>query len=188
VKVNTKILEDPNIEQQIGREFEEMMKQVDESWNPHMKLEFLKMTIRTVFSSKVSEVRKHINFEIVELEEEINQFEELKMNTLVRIDNSEEVNKIRMMKIDTAINNLKVKLYELRNKQNDKLTFVSKAKWFKYGEKSNKFFLNLMNSRQNPKLISKISDGSKMYQGQEEVTKGITDFYRKLYENKLDLK
>jgi hypothetical protein len=188
VKVNTKILEDPNIEKQIGIEIEEMMKQVDESWNPHMKLEFLKMTIRTVFSSKVSEVRKHINSEIVELEEEINQFEEFKLNTLFRTDNSEEVNKIRMMKIDIAINNLKAKLCQLRNKQNDKLTFVSKAKWFEYGEKSNKFFLNLMNSRQNQKLISKISDGSKMYHGQEEVTKGITDFYRKLYEKHLDLK
>jgi exonuclease III len=34
VKVNVKILEDPKIAQQIGSEIENMMRQVDETWNP----------------------------------------------------------------------------------------------------------------------------------------------------------
>ncbi len=45
VKVNTKILDDPVAALQIAVEIEEMMSQTDDSWNPHAKLEFLKVAI-----------------------------------------------------------------------------------------------------------------------------------------------
>ena len=61
------------------------------------------------------------------------------------------------------------------------MTFVSKAKWFEYGKKSNKFFLNLNKSRQNQKLIKKIRNDEKVFVGQDQVSKGITEFYRELY-------
>ena len=72
VKVNTKILENPVVTAQIGTEIEEMMSQTDESWNPHARLEFLKVAIRSVFSSKVAELRKGVNEEIKDTKEEIN--------------------------------------------------------------------------------------------------------------------
>ncbi len=58
VKVNTKILDDPLVALQIGVEIEEMMSQTDDSWNPHSRLEFLKVAIRSVFSLRVSMIRK----------------------------------------------------------------------------------------------------------------------------------
>jgi hypothetical protein len=63
----------------------------------------------------------------------------------------------------------------------DSQSFKSKAKWFEYGEKSNKFFLNLLKTKQNNKLISSITNNKEIFVGQEEVSKGITSFYRKLY-------
>ncbi len=41
-----------------------------------------------------------------------------------------------------------------------------------------------MKSYQNQQLISKISNNEETYVGQEEVTKGITSFYRNLYARK----
>ena len=41
VKGNTKILDDPVVVLQIGKEIEEMMSQTDDSWNPHARLEWL---------------------------------------------------------------------------------------------------------------------------------------------------
>jgi exonuclease III len=38
VKVNTKILDDPVVVLQMGKEIEEMMSQTDDSWNPHARL------------------------------------------------------------------------------------------------------------------------------------------------------
>ena len=66
VKVNTKILDDPVGVLQIGTAIEEMMSQTDDSWNPHARLEFLKVAIQSVFSLKVSEMRKIVNEEIRE--------------------------------------------------------------------------------------------------------------------------
>lgn len=64
------------------------------------------------------------------------------------------------------------------------MSFVSKAKWFEFGEKSNKFFLNLNKVRQNQKVIRQIRDEEKVYSGQEEVMRGITKFYNDLYSEK----
>ena len=77
-------MEDPFVALQIGKEIEEMMSQTDESWNPHSRLEFLKVAIRSVFSSKVSEIRKGVNEEIKETEEELNQMEDLKVKILTK--------------------------------------------------------------------------------------------------------
>ena len=55
-----------------------------------MKLEFLKVAIRTVISTKVSEIRKGVNEEIKETEKELNQMEELKLKILTRTNNNDE--------------------------------------------------------------------------------------------------
>jgi exonuclease III len=78
-KINTRILEDKNVEAQIGLEIEQMMKQADENWDPHMTLEFMKVVVRSVFSLKVSEIRKYEDNVLNEKEEEMNQFENLRM-------------------------------------------------------------------------------------------------------------
>jgi exonuclease III len=181
VKVNTNILDDPKIVQKIGEELDSMMQQTDQSWSPHLKLEFLKVSIRSIFSNTIGEVRKELYSEIAELEEETNQMENFKLDTL-KSGESDITEKTQ--KIDTAINKLKATLLLKRNKMTDYRTFRSTAKWFEYGEKPNKFFLSLLKSRQNQKLISRIKCEEKEYLGQSEVMKGITSFYSNLYSKK----
>ncbi len=69
----------------------------------------------------------------------------------------------------------------LRNKLSNTATFISRAKWFEFGEKSNQFFLNLNKSRQKQMFINKIKSDGKVYKGQEQVMEGIKSFYDKLY-------
>jgi exonuclease III len=183
IKVNISILEDPKIVIQIRNELNTLLEQVDNSWNPHTTLEFLKVAIRSVFSAKVSEIRKHQYCEISETEEEINQLESLKIKILT--DEKSYCSEDKVTSVDLAIQNLKVKLQHQRNTASNKQQFRSKAKWFEYGEKSNKFFLNLQKSRQNQKLISKIKSNGKEYKGQKEVEAGITNFYKDLYDSKV---
>jgi hypothetical protein len=75
VKVNKNILDDPVFVLQIGKEIEEMISLTDDSLDTHARLEFLKVAIQTVFSLKVSDMRKVVNGEIKETEEELNQIE-----------------------------------------------------------------------------------------------------------------
>ena len=81
-KVNTKCLEDPKRAERIGHEIGVMMGQVEEHWNPHQKLEFLKVAIRTAFANETGEKRKVMKNEINETEEEVNGFESLKLKVV----------------------------------------------------------------------------------------------------------
>ena len=181
VKVNANIMDDPKITEEIAKELQEMMRQTDDSWNPHASLEFLKVSIRTILAEKVSERRKQTRDAISEKEEEQNQMEDIKIKLLIKQNIPKEQMSERTNNINRAIENLKSSIQILRKEMDDKMTFYSRAKWFEYGEKSNKFFLNLNKSKQNQKLISKIKDGEKEYFGHEQTSKGITNFYRNLY-------
>jgi exonuclease III len=180
IKVNTRILEDPILTNKIAEEIAEMMSQTDDGWDPHTKLEFLKVCIRSVISSKVMEDRRSTRMEIKECEEEINQIEELKINLLnKKKEKSEDPCNIEV--VDAAAVKLKTKLSYLRNALSNAMNFASKAKWFEYGEKSNKFFLNLNRSRQQQKLISSIKCNDVLSSGQSNVTESIKNFYQNLY-------
>jgi hypothetical protein len=180
-KINTRILDDTKIVQQVAEEIDQMMSQTDETWNPHNRLEFLKVAIRSVIANKTSKIRNELKEELEDIEEEINQIEKLKIKVLTKQGEENDDQKRRLEILDTANNTLTGKLDFLRNKLSETLSFVSKAKWYQYGEKSNKFFLNLNKSRQKQKLIHRIRDGEKEFVGQKDVMSGITNFYKKLY-------
>ncbi len=57
IKVNTKILEDSRVATEVGNEISRMMSQAEPLWDPHTKLEFLKMVIRTTVAERVTEIR-----------------------------------------------------------------------------------------------------------------------------------
>jgi exonuclease III len=179
-KINTNILNDPSTVKQVESEINEMLSQANKSWNPHVQLEFLKVVIRSVFAGKTSVLKKKFTSEITELEEEANDMEELKISILETHDKQPESLR-KIQNIDEAILAIRSKIATSRKNQSNQLTFKSKTKWFEYGEKSNKFFLNLQKSRQNQNLITSISDGDNTYVGQKEVTDGIKKFYTELY-------
>jgi len=87
----------------------------------------------------------------------------------------------RVETVDKACETLRGKLETMRKKLSDTINFITKAKWFEYGERSNKFFLSLNKSRQNQRMIHKIKNNGIQYNGQSEVSHGITEFYRDLY-------
>ncbi len=99
-------------------------------------------------------MRKAVNTEIKETEEELNQMENLKVKALTKPDISQEEKNLRVDTVEKAATSLKSKLTQLWKKFSDTMAFLSRAKWFEYGEKSNKFFLNLIRSRQNQKYLN----------------------------------
>ena len=55
-----------------------MMDEVPDGWDPHMKLEYLKVVIRSVVAGLVGKSRKELKEEIIELESELNDMKLLK--------------------------------------------------------------------------------------------------------------
>ncbi len=180
-KINCNLLNDPVVAKQIGTEIEIMMRQVGNDWNPHLILEFLKMSIRMIFASKAAEQKKGKINTITEIEEELNQIEELKIRLLKNDNIISDDKQQRQTILEKAITTLKSSLHELRTRLYEKTTFAASAKWFELGEKPNKYFLNLNKVRQGQKLISQIKDGNEEYIGQSQIAYGIKKFYQNLY-------
>ena len=70
---------------------------------------------------------------------------------------------------------------DLKNKESQRLIFRSKAKWTEEGEKSTKYFLNLLKDRQSKMLIRKITSNGITHFKQDEISKAISKFYKNLY-------
>ena len=76
--------------------------------------------------------------------------------------------------IEKAISRTNIDLEIVRRKQSDETFFRAKAKWDEYGEKSNKYFLNLNKKYRKQKVLSKISCDGATFRGHNEVVNGIT--------------
>ncbi len=141
------------------------------------------MTIRSTKAKYTGIKRVEDKVELENMELALNDIEALKQK-IIRSKNH-ETNKLeyrdKLGKIKIAKNVTKNSLECLRKKILEQNTFLKTAKWYEYGEKSNKFFLNLTKFQRKKKLISTIKDGEKKLEGQKEVTKGIEQFYSNLY-------
>ena len=63
----------------------------------------------------------------------------------------------------------------------------SRATWYEYGEKSNKYFLNLENSRKKKSCIRKLNtENDKSTSNPKEILNEIQLFYANLYGKKVD--
>ena len=184
VKVNVKILANPDIAEKIGKEITEQMNQTDNLWDPHSKLEFLKVTIRSVFAENTSKIRNELREDLREREESLNQMQEVKIKLLERQKNGVKDFKMKHDSVEEAIKFLKDETANLRTKLSDTLAFAAKARWYESGEKSNKYFLNINSCREKQKLMSKIKNGPREFTGQQQVMEGVREFYEDLYNKK----
>jgi len=103
--------------------------------NPHMKLEFANMTIRTKAIEIGMRLRKKENNELRDLNDQISQNSEL----LKRYTNENSLNIITR-----ELENCKQERDMILQRQGESLSMKSKTRWYNKGEWSNKYFLNLL--------------------------------------------
>ena len=180
-RINEKILDDPDKLNCAKNEIRVLMQEVPIEWDPHMRLEYLKVTIRSVITSLVGRSRKGLKEEIKDRESELNDMKNLKQKACSLAE--EEIRTRKNNLIDRAIEVLQSDLSILRERQSAETAFRSKANWYEFGEKSNKYFLNLNKKFVKQKLIDHIVCNSISYRGQKRVSEGITDFYQDLYKH-----
>jgi hypothetical protein len=180
-KINTSVLKNKRKTEEIRSELIFLIQQIPLEWNGHKKLEFLKVILRSTFSKYTGIERKEDKLELDNLEVVLNDLVLLKQKAINRYDLNDPLLQSKLNKIDIAKNKVVEEIDKLRGKIDNEKDFRGTAKWFEYGEKSNKFFLNLNKHRNKQKIISEIVDGPTKYKGQTNVIQGIKTFYEKLY-------
>ena len=181
-RTNTIILENPKLVKQIKEELQEYLSQVPAHWNPNIKLEFLKVGIRTIMSevAKQNKVDNQLRSEM--LNGELNHLMNIKIKLASNQDMDGEVRKNRMEKLKIAIREIQRNQIAEESRHSDHLAKISKVKWFELGEKSNGYFLGLLNMRKNQKYIQDIICEGVKYEGIDNIMKGIRNFYENLYD------
>ena len=173
-RLDPALLKNPETREAISSEFREMLSILDPTWNPHLKLEYAKMCLRTVVEKVQAEQKRKERSEEDYLNEELN----LAINSLANSQSPDQSNRL----ID-YIEELRTQKAEIIECKGRRLAEKLGTKWYNDGEKSNKYFLRLLN-RSAPDSFTCLegSDGD-LIVGETEIEKMIVDFYKDLYEN-----
>ncbi len=169
VKVNPDILDDLLKREQIRDELVFLINQIPDHWNGHLKLEYLKMTLRSTISKYNGVKRAELVDEITSIELSLNDIETLRQKVIQnKVKNSyitlsseenEQNYQIKLNKVEVAKKSIQNNLEIARKNLEDTKLFNARAKWYEYGERPNKFFLNLNKFRTKQSLLTSIKDG-----------------------------
>ena len=142
----------------------------DEDWSPHTRLEYVKLMIR----SKVLTIRAKRN-------KEINELDQLRID-LNNLEQLVSLNKNDLLKMS----NLRSKLYKTEEIVEEQLRMKSGIKWREAGERSTKFFLNLIASKTNSSMSHKgfLDTNGVLVSNNKDVTDHAKNFYASLYADK----
>ncbi len=182
IRVNTAVMENSKLLEQIKVNLRLYLSQAPIDWNPNTKLEFLKVGILTTFSeaAKQDNISKRCENEMIE--GEINHLINLKIKTTKNQGLSSGDMSRKLETIDFAISQIQAKQQLVSTKYSEDLAKKARIKWYELGEKSNKYFLGLLKLRQSQKYIGEIICEGVKYFGQKAIEEGVKKFYSNLYE------
>ncbi len=188
IRGNSSLLDIPEIKKRIELELNNILDKVPKDWNPHEILDFYKYNLRILL---LKEGRKKANIDRNRLElanAEIGRLKKALDTKLEENLRSTRYNYEEIESLKEAILISEESTKDLREEEAKKLIFRARAKWAEQGEKSNKYFLNLVKERQRKMQIRKIISCGCTYYKQDEISKAISDFYSNLYKKQKDIK
>ena len=128
-KLNGNDLKAPGAFQEVRGEIAQAISLFPNHWNPHQKLDFIKVVIRT----KVLEIRARNRVSKSEVENLYQQMERFKSLTFLDENQAKE------------FNDLRAHIHKIEEDEAEKLRVIAGIKWREEGERSTKFFLNSAN-------------------------------------------
>jgi hypothetical protein len=159
---------------QLKQYVKDQLETIDPSATPHFVLEFTKMTIRT----KALEIGKSLReIEATNLKL-INDDIKLHENLLANATSADEENDITLH-IEQLCNE-KNRILDMQGKQ---LAWKTKTKWYSEGEKSNKYFLNLLKQKGVSNEMSNITIDNVNFTDPKEISVAVNSYYDRLYNN-----
>ena len=155
--------------------FTEMFDQQSPDWNPHVRLEYCKMCIRTAANAATGKIKARYRDEERQLNSDINSI----ITNLANDGTGFDERELLMHKLDD-LRQLKRVLVE---KIGAKLERRTARKWYNEGELSNKYFFNLMSRKNNDEIKIILNDNGEEITDANDVSNSIRNFYKNLYES-----
>ena len=183
-KVDPTILEKSHIKLEVMERLANYINSIPEGWNPNQTWEFLKVSVRSIMWEISARERKLENVDIKAIKDQLNMLKRNKEDLCKDQINQSELEQ----SINDAILHFECELHREWERNSKNLALKARVKWFNEGEKSNKYFLNIIKKRQAETFLSDLSWDGKKACTQEEVQNLVVDFYSDLYRERVDLK
>ena len=174
-RLDPSLLQDPNSSSRIRADFVEMYSNVDDNWNPHVKLEFAKVCLRSVVERVQADFKRKERTDEEEVNESLNRL----IGRLGTLGGQDFEEKEEIIEIIEALRGRKEALIEQKGKR---LAERLATKWYNEGEKSNRYFMRLLNRQAPDKLDVLCKDDGTEVTDLDEINRAVVDFYKELYE------
>ena len=176
-RLDPSLMKDEVYARKIKEDFSSMYNQHGRDWNPHNKLEYAKMCIRTVME-KVQADRK---------KKEANEEELLNLEIDIAVSALER-GEGNVAGLIEHLEELRANKFILIEAKGQRLAERAGNRWYNEGEKSTRYFLRLLNRAQPDDFNSLVNEQGETITSEAEIEKEIIGFYKKLYENEDDIR
>ena len=159
----------------IKTEIYAMIKDAPAQWDPHLKLEYAKMCIRTVMEKAQADrkTREASEEQLLNVELDL-AVKSLELNNLSVERTADLIEYVEELRVQKSI------LIENKGKR---LAERLGTKWYNEGEKSTKYFLSLLRRTAPDNFVCVENDEGNLLTDEINIENEITNFYKKLYEN-----
>ena len=164
-KLSALDISNSNDREELRREISEAITNFPKHWDPHQKLDYIKVVIRT----KVLEIRSY------------NKITEAQLDSLRReLDEYSKYTYLSEAQAN-AFNNLRIMIHNEEERQAEKLRIIAGVKWREEGERSTKYFLNSVKVREAFSLIDFLQTDHGKIDKPREILEYAKGFYEELY-------
>ena len=182
-KLDPSLLSNNTLVEEIKNKLNDSIRSIPTDWDHHKKWEYAKTMLRTIVWEITGREKKITLSEEEALIQQVNLLKSNKVNLIEKGKLTPEMETI----IDGCLNELNISLHSIWEDKSRKLALKAKVKWFDEGEKSNKYFLNIIKKRQSETHLNRLEEGYKVATGQKELETLVTGFYANLYDSKDNL-
>ena len=176
-RLDPSLAKDPSAREAIISGYHEMVSTAQGNWDPHTKLDFAKMCIRTVVERVQAERKTGEASEEESINEELNL-----AITQLAAGGARDVGDLV-----EYIEELRGRKAELVEKKGSRVAEKLKTKWYNEGEKSSKYFLRLLNRNMPDDFKILEGQGGRLLNEPDQIEKEIINFYKALYEDEKEL-
>ena len=168
-KLNAADISSKSNKDELRKEISNSINDFPSHWNPHQKLDYVKMTIRT----KTLELRFKDKIDSGLLSKLKNDLEFLK--SLTHLNDEESI----------LFHELRSLVYEEEEKQAERLKIAAGVKWREEGERSSKYFLNAVTAKQVSSTMDFLSTEEGNIYDINLIVNHAKEFYKSLYSKKV---
>ena len=155
--------------------------QIEPQWDPHKQLEFFKVCIRTLLDSYSKTFNNGLNRQLDQTRIELNKLKNLKQDFLLP-GSSKWQGKMDLVSINSDIQITSNNLNKLLITRSRYLATRARITWLEKGERSNKYFLNIIHRNSYKSFINELQDTSGNIATENKAKLKIAyDFYSDLY-------